>query len=191
MSPSEDRGSPWNISMGGKALHRPGVCWTSISVLLQRQRRRERCDKISVSSPKPDLDLGVLCEPYKAFSPANHLHSPLSTRQEFPSKGSCQSQGVVITLCYHIHKASAEAALPPSEPGHGVAKKEHLQPTAQLCYFIPSLCCSFVFLQGCDGSMQENFCIPSWFGKQTSAVHSGGRKARFSSALAVTQQAQP
>lgn len=133
----------------------------------------------------------------KLFLRPTTFTGPWARARNSLAKEAAKTQGVVITLCYHIHRASAKAALPPGEQGHGVAREEHLQLTAQalMFYFIPSLCYSFMIVQGCEGSMQKNFCTAFSFGKQTWAMYSGGRKARSSFTLtggcAVTQQAQP
>lgn len=87
---------------------------------------------MSVFSPKSDLDLGVLCEPHKAFSPTNHLHLPLSTCQEFPIEGSCQnSRSCDNPLLSNGIKLPVSAALSPCRQGHGVAKRECPERVAQ------------------------------------------------------------
>lgn len=55
--------------------------------------------------------------------------------RNFLAEEAAKTQGAVITLCYHIHKASVKAALPPSGQGHGMAKEERPQPLASVILF--------------------------------------------------------
>lgn len=53
----------------------------------------------------------------KLFLQPTTFTGPWARARNSLAKEAAKTQGVVITLCYHIHKASAKAALPPGEQG--------------------------------------------------------------------------
>lgn len=79
---------------------------------------------------------------------------------------AARTQGAPITLCFWMASSSPSALCSP-RAGRGMAWPSWnilgLEP--RLCDFTLSLHCRFLFLQVCNGSMQENFYLPLFIWK--------------------------